>query len=212
MGDRQPVEIVIRDLKTKADKIRRLANAGYSRVEISKALGIRYQHARNVLVRSGGANGRAGASAEAERSPIRLPLKPTSTLAATSSKTLRRAGFQTVAEWTSAGDSIQLDSPVPREPGVYALTLDDKVVYVGLTLTGLRRRMDQYRRGYKHHRTSSRVKELIMAALVEGRRVKVMVAIPQHSVWNGLPVNTAAGLEAGLIELIRPAWNILGAG
>jgi hypothetical protein len=32
--------------------------------------------------------------------------------------------------------------------------------------------------------------------------VKVLVATPEPSEWNGLPVNTAAGLEAGLIERI----------
>ena len=44
---------VIAGLRTKADKIRALFRAGYSRSEIAQCLGIRYQHARNVLVRSG---------------------------------------------------------------------------------------------------------------------------------------------------------------
>jgi hypothetical protein len=40
--------------------------------------------------------------------------------------------------------------------------------------------------------------------------VKVLVATPEPSEWNGLPVKTAAGLEAGLIERIGPIWNIMG--
>lgn len=36
--------------KTKADKIRALAKAGYTRQQIADFLGIRYQHVRNVLV------------------------------------------------------------------------------------------------------------------------------------------------------------------
>jgi len=36
--------------RTKADKIRALARAGYSRSEIARFLDIRYQHVRNVLV------------------------------------------------------------------------------------------------------------------------------------------------------------------
>ncbi len=36
-------------------------------------------------------------------------------------------------------------------------------------------------------------------------------ARPEPQQWNGLPVNTSAGLEAGLIRLIRPEWNMLGA-
>lgn len=37
-------------LKTKSDKIRVLAKAGYTRQQIADFLGIRYQHVRNVLV------------------------------------------------------------------------------------------------------------------------------------------------------------------
>jgi hypothetical protein len=33
----------------------------------------------------------------------------------------------------------------------------------------------------------------------------VLVATPEHSEWNGLPVNIAAGLEAGLIERVGPS-------
>jgi antitoxin component of MazEF toxin-antitoxin module len=38
------------EFKTKADKIRALAKAGYTRQQIADFLGIRYQHVRNVLV------------------------------------------------------------------------------------------------------------------------------------------------------------------
>ena len=85
------------------------------------------------------------------------------------------------------------------------------VVYVGLANSGLKTRFDQYRRGHKGQRTSSRVKGLIINALAGGQQIKVLIAMPGTSVWNGLPVNTAAGLEGGLIQTMRPAWNILGA-
>ena len=51
--DRQPAEQVVVGLTTKSDKIRALFRAGYSRSEIARSLGIRYQHVRNVLVQSG---------------------------------------------------------------------------------------------------------------------------------------------------------------
>jgi hypothetical protein len=41
----------LRELGTTAAKIRALAGQGYSRSDIARALGIRYQHVRNVLVR-----------------------------------------------------------------------------------------------------------------------------------------------------------------
>ena len=44
-----------------------------------------------------------------------------------------------------------------------------------------------------------------------GRRPagEVLVATPELLECNGLPVIAAAGLEAGLIQMIRPAWNIM---
>jgi hypothetical protein len=47
---------------------------------------------------------------------------------------------------------------------------------------------------------------------VEAERepAKVLVATPEPLEWKDPPVNTAAGLEARLIEMIRPAWNIKG--
>ena len=50
---RQPADDVVDGLTTKADKIRALFRAGYSRSEIAGFLEIRYQHVRNVLVQSG---------------------------------------------------------------------------------------------------------------------------------------------------------------
>jgi AbrB family looped-hinge helix DNA binding protein len=44
---------LVANLRTKADKIRALGSAGYTRSQIAKYLDIRYQHVRNVLVRSG---------------------------------------------------------------------------------------------------------------------------------------------------------------
>ena len=51
--DRQPAEQVVVGLTTKSDKIRALFRAGYSRSEIARSLGIRYQHVRGVLVQAG---------------------------------------------------------------------------------------------------------------------------------------------------------------
>lgn len=41
----------VRELPTTASKIRALAAQGHTRADIARALGIRYQHVRNVLVR-----------------------------------------------------------------------------------------------------------------------------------------------------------------
>jgi len=47
---REELARLVEDLPTKSAKIRRLDEAGLSRSEIAKFLGLRYQHVRNVLV------------------------------------------------------------------------------------------------------------------------------------------------------------------
>jgi bifunctional DNA-binding transcriptional regulator/antitoxin component of YhaV-PrlF toxin-antitoxin module len=44
------MQVQTAELRTKADKIRALAKAGYKRQQIADFLGIRYQHVRNVLI------------------------------------------------------------------------------------------------------------------------------------------------------------------
>jgi len=210
MDTRRPVEETIKGLSTTADKIRALAHASYNRAEISKVLGIRYQHVRNVMLRSGIAGG-LRREAEAEREPVEVDAAP-APREDTSWKVLMDAGFQFIGEWTQDPESlIRLDANAPTVPGVYAFIVDDVVVYVGLTLNGLKTRFDQYRRGHKGQKTSSRIKKRISETLRAGKNVKVLVATPESFEWQELPVNTAAGLEVGLIEMIRPSWNIRGA-
>jgi hypothetical protein len=211
MNARRPASEITNGLTTKSDKIRALAQAGYDRTEIAKHLGIRYQHVRNVLLGSGITTG-LRREAEAEREPVKVDATP-APREDTAWTVLTDAGFQFIGEWTQDPESqIRLDAKAPAVPGVYAFVVDDVVVYVGLTLNALKTRLDQYRRGHKSQKTSSRINGRISQTLTEGKKVKVLVAAPEPQEWKDLPVNTAAGLEAGLIEMIRPSWNIRGAG
>lgn len=211
METRPAAAEIINGLSSTADKIRALAKADYDRAEIAKILGIRYQHVRHVMLRSGMTGG-LRRDAEAEREPIEVDAAP-APREDTSWTVLTGAGFELIGEWTLDPESLlRLDAKAPDSPGVYAFIVDDIVVYVGLTLNGLKTRFDQYRRGHKGQRTSSRINGQISQTLHSGMNVKVLVATPEPMEWNdSLPVNTAAGLEAGLIEMIRPRWNIRGA-
>jgi len=211
MNGKPPFDKVVKGLERTSDKIRALARAGYARTEIAELLQIRYQHVRKVLVDAGITDG-LQRSVEAERQPILVEPPEEKERKETSSEVLLQAGFQFAGHWTRLPDgAITIKGKIPAHPGVYALVLDNVVVYVGLTLNGLSTRMNQYRRGHKGQRTSARVNGLITAALAEGREIKILVAAPESDQWNGLPVNVSAGLEAGLIELISPLWNIQGA-
>lgn len=207
---RRASDEVIRGLDTTSERIRALAKAGYDRVEIGKILSIRYQHVRKVLVDAGVTGGLRRGTRSAQEPAISPPVALAHEAA--SWEVLLRAGFRFIGEWTLAEEGvIKLDATVPKEPGVYAFTVGDAVHYVGVTHNGLRARLEGYRIGYEGQRTNARVKGLITTVLAAGARVKVMVATPPDLSWDGLSVNTAAGLEAGLIHTIRPPWNIMGA-
>ncbi len=206
---RASAEHIINGLATTSDKIRALARAGYLRTEISKLLGIRYQHVRQVLV-DAGINKGLRHDVEFERAPVAVEVGPEPG-APTAGAKLLQAGFRVLGEWKSVSSSeFELSAPAPIDPGVYVFVVDGWVRYIGLTQTGLRTRMGHYRRGHKRQKTSARVKGLIATALAEGKRIQILIATPASSEWNGLPINTAAGLEAGLIRMIRPDWNVLG--
>lgn len=121
-------------------------------------------------------------------------------------------GFTRIGQWKLTGEGgFDLSDPAPKDPGVYAFILDDEIVYVGLTLTGLHTRMGHYRRGHEDMVTSKRVNGLILEALRAGSTVEVLVAMPRPAEWHSMPVNNAAGLEAGLISHLLARWNIRGA-
>jgi len=70
-------DAITEGLRTKSDKIRALAREGATTADIARYLDIRYQHARNVLVRSGlhtrrdGAdNAKAGAALMTTENPV----------------------------------------------------------------------------------------------------------------------------------------------
>ena len=181
------------------------------RVEIARQLGIRDQHVRNVLL-SSGITGGLKREVLVEREPVAVPIKATGTPQSASAQVLLESGFSYIGDWElDAAGRISLGIKVPKDPGVYAFVIDDRVVYVGLTKSGLHRRFDQYRRGHKRQRTSARINQLILKELASGKEIKVLIATPPPSEWNWLPVDTAAGLESGLIKGMSPIWNIMGA-
>lgn len=207
--ERRSVEEVTRDCRTTSDKIRALARSGYVRTEIAALLDIRYQHVRKVLVDAGITDG-VKRPVVFEHSELVTKTAPRG-LSLIAPERLLQGGFILLGEWLALTDGeFELSTRAPTDPGVYAFIVDDCVRYIGLTQTGLRTRMGHYRRGHARQRTSARVKGLIARTLAEGKAVKVMIAIPEPTEWNGLPVSTAAGLEAGLIRMIQPEWNVQG--
>jgi hypothetical protein len=170
--------------------------------DIARRLGIRYQHAYNVLRGGGGAIG----SSHSKTATIQLA-KPPLTV-----QVLRDGGFQLSGRWTtnSNGDLL-LEGSVSLGPGVYAFGQGDLVLYVGVANMGLRKRLYFYSRPGVSQTTSIRIKAMLLEQLKSFQAIEVYTHSPSDMVVNGMPISGAAGMEHGLIRTYAIPWNIRGA-
>lgn len=119
---------------------------------------------------------------------------------------LRHAGFARSGVLRRTPSSVAFEGTAPREPGVYAFLVRGEVTYIGAAQRGLRNRVESYLR-QQTQRRSTRPVHAALAIALESDDVEVLTVVPEDADWNGLPVNTIAGLEAGLIKALKPAWN-----
>lgn len=202
------IQSIVSSDNTTSAKIRSLAALGLARTEIRDLLGVRYQHVRKVLVDAGISDGLVRSRMADDEPRVQAAVAPP--VEAVPWRMLLSYGFKITGQWTLAEDGIQLDGLPPGEPGVYAFILDDQIVYVGLTQTALKTRMGHYRLGHSKQKTSARVKKLIQKSLADGGEVVVLTCVPGELDWNGLSLQLGPSLEASLISLIHPLWNIQG--
>ncbi|WP_056585160.1 GIY-YIG nuclease family protein [Mesorhizobium sp. Root102] len=198
--------VVIAGLETKSEKIRALLHEGYMRTEVADFLNIRYQHVRKVAVD-------AGIEGGLQRGLVVVPRsKPIPKVRAdVAIDVLADAGFERLGMWVADGaGGIGLDTSAPRDAGVYVFVVDGLIKYIGVSRAGIRSRMSNYRLGQAGQKTSARVNQIINEHVSAGTVVEIYIAMPPALEWNGLPVITAAGLEAGLIKMIQPPWNKMG--
>lgn len=193
-------------MTTKSERIRALLHEGYLRTEVAEFLNIRYQHVRGVAVSAGIDDGlQRGLVVVPESKPIPKVSQDVAI------DVLIGGGFVRLGSWVVDGTGgIALDAPAPHDAGVYAFVVDGLIKYIGVSRAGISSRMSNYRLGQSGQKTSARVNQLIKDHVTVGTAVEIYVASPPALEWNGLPVVTAAGLEAGLIKMIQPPWNKMG--
>ncbi|MFN3725269.1 MAG: GIY-YIG nuclease family protein [Allosphingosinicella sp.] len=182
---------------TKADDIRRLAAEGLSVSEVAAKVGVRYQHAYNVLKRGG------------TTATLRVMKRPTKAKPPLHAQTLLDAGFRRASQWALDDRGLLiLTEALPKEVGVYAFVRAGVVMYVGVATMGLAKRIYFYARPGVSQRTSLRLNGIIQRELESDAQIDVLIAQPEDLQWNGLPVHGAAGLELGLIKAYALPWNM----
>jgi hypothetical protein len=193
---------------TKAAQIRALAAEGFTTSQIADQVGVRYQHAYNVLKRCdllGSAPRKPNSVQPRVRKTPRK--RPPLTVAL-----LEEGGFSRVGAWTVTEASLVQGADFPKERGVYAFVKEGTALYVGLATKGIVQRFRSYCRPGKSQRTSKRLNAALIEALSVGNVIDVYTAHPPDLTWNGMPVSGDAGLELGLIQNFDLPWNIRGVG
>lgn len=189
-----------------SEDIRALAREGLATAEIARRLGIRYQHAYNVLKAGEALPARSNKVSEASRPPPQeKPPLPVYTLIA--------GGFTFSGRWVlSATNELALDQPLPKGIGVYAFVKDGFALYVGVATMGLAKRLYFYGKPGVSQRTSLRLNGIIKSELLTTPAIDIYIAEPPDLEWNGLPIHASAGLELGLIKKYALPWNMRSTG
>lgn len=120
---------------------------------------------------------------------------------------LSASGFQDSGAWTINGGILIPPSQLPAEPGVYAFLIGEIVHYVGLASVSLRQRLSLYAKPGPTQSTNIRINAIIRKSIDAGRPVRVFIAMPPDSEWNGFRVSGPCGLEAGMINDFDLPWN-----
>lgn len=185
-----------------SEEIRLLAREGLRVAEIARRLGIRYQHAYNVL-KADGLLPTTRAILPGEAKSTR-PTKPSLQV-----EELLASGFEFSGRWvlSDAGD-LTIDRRLSSSVGVYAFAKEGIVQYVGVATMGLAKRLYFYAKPGITQRTSQRINGIIKKELLTVPFIDVYSAGPSDLEWNGLPVHGSAGLELGLIKKYALPWNM----
>ncbi len=195
---------------TKSERIRELARGGASVADIALELGIRYQHARNVLLKAG-----LLPTSKLSKVAARVPGKPKVKMVkpALHINELLSAGFELISKWKlSANGEIFSEELLPDKVGVYAFAKDSMVIYVGVATTTIAKRLRFYIKPGSTQRTSLRLNAIMKNELTTIPSIDIYVAHPVDLDWNGLPIHVSAGLELGLIKKYNLPWNKRSAG
>jgi hypothetical protein len=106
---------------------------------------------------------------------------------------------------------------VPKAPGVYLFIAGGIVKYVGSAQKSLHARMKSYERRQRDQKLtllvpqSTRPIHRELGKAIDGHKAvevhTLVIPNPLQDGVDGLPIDYAIGLEAGLIQAVNPAWN-----
>ncbi len=123
---------------------------------------------------------------------------------------LLRIGFRHIGNWelNAKGLKLALEDLQEASPALYAFVVDEEVKYVGKTKRTLGQRLYGYCKPGPTQRTNERIRDEIVDALRNGKKVGVLgFPDPGTERLGPFRVNLAAGLEDDIIAQLHPDWN-----
>ncbi len=125
-------------------------------------------------------------------------------------KSLVDIGFRKVGEWKMLSESISpnIFDLANATNILYAFIADGEVLYVGKTAQTLQKRLYGYQNPGPSQKTNIKVNPLLRELLVQDKSVDIY-AFPDDGLWyiGDFHLNLAAGLEDGIISILKPKWN-----
>lgn len=132
---------------------------------------------------------------------------------ATHAEKLNNMGFRKCGEWRMEEGKLKcvLSDNAAAPNVLYAFISEDTVLYVGKTVSSLKKRMYGYQNPVATQSTNLKGNKFIREFLAGGSVVEVH-ALPDNGLlfYGGFHVSLAAGLEDSLIKIIDPKWNKIG--
>ncbi len=119
-------------------------------------------------------------------------------------------GFRRAGCWSETGGVLSCNLEVMAEVTrvLYAFVSCDEVLYIGRSMTALKRRMYGYESPKAGQPTNLRNNAGIVALLRAGSSVEILALIDDARLqYARFDLSLAAGLEDSLIRHFRPPWN-----
>lgn len=123
-------------------------------------------------------------------------------------------GFEKVGQWRFLQDQqldFQLDQMGNDAHVIYSFVSNSQILYIGKTSRKLKERMAGYKNPGPSQKTNKRNNANIRRLLEGGESVDIFAYSHDEDIFfRGIVIDVADAIEAPLIAMLKPKWNLMG--
>lgn len=126
---------------------------------------------------------------------------------------LTKIGFEDIGKWEinqgRIAYSLDKGGSLPTDANaLYAFVQKDKVLYIGKTTLGLKKRLQRYLTPGKNKESTNKKCHTYISNELENGEIRLFVFASNPDMYHeGFAINLAAGLEDALVKEINPLLN-----